>query len=161
MVDVIFGTAKIATMLGTSATITTDLLVKTVSFTASNIYYLASNIYSSPKTTSIKELEELEKEIDLLETIKIYESWIIELGQKKKELIESSNTVKLSIESIHNALEDLHQILKQIETRVNRHQQRWFNTWRTQDFTKEINELKLKKRILDNRFKILQQIKID
>lgn len=161
MVDVIFGTAKIATMLGTSATVTTDLLVKTVSFTASNIYYLASNIYSSPKTTSIKELEQLEKEIDLLETIKIYESWIIELGQKKKELIESSKTIKLSIESIHNTLEDLQQILQQIETRVNRHQQRWFNTWRTQDFTKEINELKLKKKILDNRFNILQQIKIE
>lgn len=161
MVDVIFGTAKIITMLGTSATITTDLLVKTISFTVSNIHYLTSNIFSSPKTTSIKELEQLEKEIDLLETIKIYESWIIELGQKKKYLLESSNTIKLSIESIHNSLEDLHQILKQIEVRVNRHQQRWFNNWRKQDFTKEINELKLKKKNLDNRFKILQQIKIE
>lgn len=161
MVDVIFGTVKIATMLGTSATVTTDLLVKAVSFTASNIYYLATNLSSSPKTTSIKELEQLEKELDLLETIKIYESWIIELGQKRKELIDSSNTIKLSIESIHNSLEDLHQILKQIEARVNRHQLRWFNTWRTQDFSKEINELKLKKKILDNRFKILQQIKIE
>jgi hypothetical protein len=161
MVDVIFGTAKIATMLGASATVTTDLLVKAVSFTASNIYYLTSNIYSSPKTTSIKELEQMEKELDLLETIKIYESWIIELGQKKRDLLESSNTIKLSIESIHNSLEDLHQILKQIEVRVNRHQQRWFNNWRSQDFTKEINELKLKKKILDNRFKILQQIKIE
>jgi hypothetical protein len=161
MVDVIFGTAKFASLLGTSATVTTDLLVKAVSFTASNIYYLTTNISSSPKSISIKELEELEKEIDLLETIKIYESWIVELGQKKRELIESSNTIKLSIESIHNTLEDLHQILQQIETRVKRHQHRWFNNWRTQDFTKEINELKLKKRILDNRFKILQQIKIE
>ena len=160
MVDVIFGTAKIASLLGTSATVTTDLLVKAVSFTASNIYYLTTSISSSPKSVSIKELEQLEKELDLLETIKIYESWIIELGQKKKDLIESSNTIKLSIESIHNSLEDLHQILKQIETRVARHQQRWFNTWRTQDFTKEINELKLSKKILDTRFKILQQIKI-
>jgi hypothetical protein len=161
MVDVIFGTAKIASLLGTSATITSDLLVKAVSFTASNIYYLVSNLSTSPKTASIVELEQLEKELDLLETIKIYESWIIELGQKKKELIETSNTIKISIEAIHNALEDLHQILKHIETRVKRHQQRWFNTWRTQDFTKEINEIKLKKRTLDNRFKILQQIKIE
>ncbi len=160
MVDVIFGTVKIASMLGTSATVTTDLLVKTISFTASNIYYLTTNLSSSPKTTSIKELEQIEKELDLLETIKIYESWIVELGQKRKELIESSNTIKLSIESIHNSLEDLHQILKRIETRVNRHQQRWFNNWRKQDFTKEINELKLNKKILDTRFKILQQIKI-
>ena len=161
MVDVIFGTVKSASMLGTSATITTDILVKAISFTASNIYYLTSSIYSSPKTTSIKELEQLEKELDLLETIKIYESWIIELGQKKKKLIDSSNTIKLSIESIHNTLEDLHQILLHIETRVKRHQTRWFYTWRTQDFSKEINDLKLKKKILDNRFKILQQIKIE
>ena len=57
-----------------------------------------------------------------------------------------------------NSLEDLHQILKQIEARVERHQKKWFSGWRTQDFTKEINELRLKKKILDNRFKILQQI---
>lgn len=161
MVDVIFGTAKLASLLGSSATLTTDLLVKAVSFTASNIYYLASNLATSPKIIGIKELEQLEKETDLLETIKIYESWIVELGTKKRELIESSNTIKISIESIHNSLEDLHQILKQIEARVERHQKKWFSDWRTQDFTKEINELRLKKKILDNRFKILQQIKIE
>lgn len=86
--------------------------------------------------------------------------WIVELSQKKKELIETSNTIKISIESIHNSLEDLHQILKQIEARVDR-SKKWFSGWRSQDFTKEINELKLKKKILDNRFKILQQIKIE
>lgn len=161
MVDIIFGTAKIASLLGSSASLTTDLLVKTVSYTASNIYYLVSNLASSPKITGIKELEQLEKELDLLETIKIYESWIVELGTKKKELIESSNTIKISIESIHNALEDLHQILKQIEARVERHHKKWFNNWRTQDFSKEINDLKLKKKILDNRFSILQQVKIE
>lgn len=161
MVDVIFGTVKLVSMVGSSATITTDLLVKAVSFTASNIYYLVSNLATSQKLISIKELEQLEKELDLLETIKIYESWIIELGHKKKNLLESSNTIKLCIESIHNSLEDLHQILKQIETRVTRHQLKWFSGWRHQDFSKEINELKLKKKILDNRFKILQQIKIE
>jgi hypothetical protein len=161
MVDVIFGTARLVSLVGSSATITTDLLVKTVSFTASNVYYLATNLASSPKIVGIKELEELEKELDLIETIKIYESWIKELNDKKKHLIESSNTIKLSIESIHNSLEDLHSILKQIETRVSRHHLKWFYTWRKQDFTKEINELKLKKKILDNRFKILQHIKIE
>jgi len=161
MVDVIFGTARLVSLVGSSATITTDLLVKAVSFTASNVYYLAANLASSPKIVGIKELEELEKELDLIESIKIYESWIKELNEKKKELINSSETIKLSIESIHNSLEDLHQILKQIEARVSRHHLKWFYTWRTQDFTKEINELKLKKKILDNRFILLQHIKIE
>jgi hypothetical protein len=161
MVDIIFGTARLVSLVGSSATITTDLLVKAVSFTASNVYYLVANLASSPSFVGIKELEQLEKELDLIETIKIYESWIKELHEKKKELIESSNTIKISIESIHNSLEDLHQILKQIETRVGRHQKRWFNNWRNQDFTKEINELKIKKKNLDSRFKILQHIKIE
>jgi hypothetical protein len=161
MVDVIFGTARLVSLVGSSATITTDLLVKAVSFTASNVYYLVANLASSPSFVGIKELEQLEKELDLIETIKIYESWINELHEKKKELIESSNTIKISIEAIHNSLEDLHQILKQIETRVTRHQKRWFNNWRNQNFTKEINELKIKKKNLDSRFKILQHIKIE
>jgi hypothetical protein len=161
MVDVIFGTARLVSLVGSSATITTDLLVKAVSFTASNVYYLATNLASSPKIVGIKELEELEKELDLIETIKIYESWIKELNEKKRDLIESSNTIKISIEAIHNSLEDLHHILKQIEARVSRHHLKWFHSWRKQDFTKEINELKTKKKILDNRFKILQRIKIE
>ena len=161
MVDVIFGTVRLVSLVGSSATITTDLLIKAVSFTASNVYYLVANLASSPSFVGIKELEQLEKELDLIETIKIYESWINELHEKKKELIESSNTIKISIEAIHNSLEDLHQILKQIETRVGRHQKRWFNNWRNQDFTKEINELKIKKKNLDSRFKILQHIKIE
>ena len=161
MVDVIFGTAKLVSLVGSSATITTDLLVKAVSFTASNVYYLATDLSTSPKIVGIKELEELEKELDLIKTIKIYESWIKELNEKKKELIESSNAIKLSIEAVHDSLEDLHQILKQIEVRVGRHHLKWFYTWRKQDFTKEINELKLLKKILDNRFKILQRIKIE
>jgi hypothetical protein len=160
--DVIFGTVGLISMVSSSATITTDLLVKALSMTSSNIYYLTKNLLSSSnsKMISIKELEELEKELDLLETIKIYESWIIELNIKKKELIEQSPTIRMSIESIHNSLEDLHQILKQIEIRVARHHTRWFNGWRKQNFIKEIGELKLKKKILDNRFNILQQIKI-
>ena len=161
MVDVIFGTAKLVSLVGSSATITTDLLVKAVSFTASNVYYLATDLSTSPKIVGIKELEELEKELDLIKTIKIYESWIKELNEKKKELIESSNAIKLSIEAVHDSLEDLHQILKQIEVRVGRHHLKWFYTWRKQDITKEINELKLLKKILDNRFKILQRIKIE
>jgi hypothetical protein len=161
MVDVIFGTAKLVSLVSTSATLTSDILVKAITYSATNVYYLASSLASSPKIVGIKELEELEKELDLIETIKIYESWIKELGEKKKDLIETSNTIKLSIQSIHNSLEDLHQILKHIETRVNRHQLKWFKTWRKQDFTKEIKEIKLLKSILDNRFLILQHIKIE
>ena len=161
MVDIIFGTARLVSLVGSSATITTDLLIKAVSITASNVYYLATNLASNPSFVGIKELEQLEKELDLIETIKIYESWINELYEKKKDLIEASNTIKISIESIHNSLEDLHQILKQIETRVTRHQKRWFGNWRKQNFTKEINELKIKKKNLDSRFKILQHIKIE
>jgi hypothetical protein len=161
MVDVIFGTAKLVGMVGSSASLTTDLLVKTVSFTASNVYYLVSNLLSTPKVMEIKELEQLEKELDLIESIKIYESWIKELNEKKKDLIESSNTIKIAIESIHSSLEELHTILKKIETRVGRHHKKWFSSWRKQDFTKEIYELKLNKNILDKRFQMLQQIKID
>lgn len=161
MVDVIFGTARLVSLVGSSATITSDLLIKTVSYTAGNIYYLTSKIISTPQNVSIKELEKLETELDLIQTIKLYESWIKEMGEKKSELIESSKTLKIAIELIHECLEDLQQILKRIEIRVTRHQTRWFNTWRKQDFSKEIAELKTKKKILDNRFKILQQIKIE
>ena len=75
-------------------------------------------------------------------------------------MINSSKTLKLAINSLHNCLEQLMSILTKIDARIQRHHKKWFYTWRTQDFTKEIEELKLYKNILDKRFEILQQIKV-
>jgi len=197
MAEVLIGTTKVLSMVtNTASNATIDLLIKTMSFTSSNIYYLGKSIFSTSKIIGIKELEQVEKELDLLETIKIYESWIVELCEKNKlstsaniddntclnidtkqdtkqdnnqdnqdnklttSIYISSPTFKLSIESIHNILEDLHQLLKQIDTKIQYHQTIWFGSWRSIDLSNELYELKFKKKILDSRFDILQKIKL-
>jgi hypothetical protein len=164
MSDIIINTTKILTLVGSSATIiTTDLIIKTISFTASNIYYLGTMFYANRNVhiLGIKELEQIEKDIDLFETIKIYESWIIEMGKLNKDWVETSNTVKICIESVHNVLEELHQLLKNIDKKISDHKLKWFSSWRRIDLTSEIAELKNKKSILDKRFNILQNINLD
>ena len=76
-------------------------------------------------------------------------------------MIDNSKTIKLSIESIHNSLEDLHQLLLKMHKKSEYHKTLFFNNWRTIDFSKNIEDLKLLKKTLDNRFNILQQIKLD
>lgn len=161
MTDFILNTTRALSLVGGTTYIASDILIKTLTFTASNIHVLGRTLFTNSDNTSIYELEKIEKELDLLETIKIYESWIIELVEKKKHIIEDSNTLKLALTSVHNILEELHTLLLNIDAKVKYNNSVWFKSWRGYDFTNDVNELRIKKNILDKRFSILQQIKLD
>jgi hypothetical protein len=62
--------------------------------------------------------------------------------------------------SITNILNEFHQILKSIDSKLEEHKYKWFYTWRTLDFTEESNLLKINKIILDNRINILKNLLI-
>ena len=163
--ELIVGTSKllsVASNIGSIKSFGTDIIIKTISFTASNIYYLTTKIISKSKSNKkINNLEQVEKELDLLETIKIYDSWVTELKNKKSEFLNNSPTIKISIEAINASLDDLHKILLIIDKKVHEHENKYFNKWKTLDLDEDINELKFKKKILDSRFEMLQKIKSD
>lgn len=162
MADIILNTSKALTLVGGSTVfMSTDILLKALTFTASNIHFVGKTLFNNTDTTNFSELERIEREMDLLETIKIYESWIIEIIDKKKNVIEKSNTFKLALTSVHNVLEELHTLLKNIDNKVQYNKSVWFSNFRGYDYTNDLYELKVKKNILDKRFNILQQIKFD
>jgi hypothetical protein len=153
------GGAQVISTLGTTATVlTTDLLIKTIQFTTSGIFSVGKALLTPSPYVNHTQLEDLEKELDLFETIKIYELYIKEILEKDNDHIDSSETLKITIHSIYAALNDLHQILKEIDAKVEYHKTVWFPTWRTLDFTDEVHKIKHKKNILDSRFNILQKI---
>lgn len=155
----LLGGAQVITTLGSTATVvTTDLLIKTLTYTTSGIFNLGKALFTPSPYITYKQLEDLEKDIDLLETIKIYELYIKEILEKDKDYINNSETIKTTIQSIHNILEDLHNILQDIDKKAEYHKTVWFQSWRTLDFTKEVHDIKYKKNILDSRFNILQKI---
>ena len=155
----LLGGAQVITTLGSTATVvTTDLLIKTLTYTTSGIFSLGKALFTPSPYITFKQLEDLEKDIDLMETIKIYELYIKEILEKDSKYIDTSETIKTTIQSIHTILNDLHTILQEIDKKVAYHQTIWFQSLRSLDFTKEVHDIKYKKNILDSRFNILQKI---
>jgi hypothetical protein len=153
------GAAHAVSSIGTTATlVTSDMLIRTISATTSSIYTIGKMLISDSKYVDLSSLEKLEKQLDLLETIKIYNLCIKEILDKNKEIIDNSETVKESIHSIVEVLNELNELLKKIETKVAEHKLKWFSYFRSLNFCAELEELTVKKNILDNRFDILQKI---
>jgi len=149
----------------TAATLTllsTDLVSKTVSYTASytasNVVSLGKSILYSDKSVDLSTLEQFEKKVDLLETIKIYQLWIHELSMNQSERIKQSNALQEAIHSFTKCLQELERILQSIDDKITYHKSKWFYSYRVLSFHEEIEELKLHKSIMDHRFTILRQV---
>lgn len=166
MADLLIDTAGVIAMVGGSATaITANVLIQAITLTVTNIYGMSLSIFSKKKNkTHIverRELEKLEKELDLIETIKIYEVWMIELCKKKQNTVDNSKVLMMAIASVQFILHEIDILFKIIDSKIDYHKSRWFNWWRPLDFSYEMDEMRVLKKILDNRFTILQQIKLD
>ena len=145
-------------MIATASLITSDMFAKTISLTTSGIFTLGHNLLYSKKSYDISSLEKIEKQIDLLETVKIYDIWIQEIIEKQKDKINSSNAFKEAIHSFTMMLNEIHDLLKSIELKIQRHQLKWFSNYRSLYVNEEVEQIQVKKNILDRRFNILQQI---
>jgi hypothetical protein len=147
-----------AHLVSSTTLVTSDMLIRTIGTTTSSIYTLGKMLLTDNKFVDLSCLERVEKQLDLLETIKIYDLLIKEILEKNKDIIQDSETLKESIHSIIEVLDVLNKLLKQIDTKVQEHKLKWFGYFRSLNFSFELEELKVQKHILDNRFDILQKI---
>ena len=142
-----------ATTAVTATLLTNDVMTKKISFTVSNIYTLAKNIFYTDPSIDLYSLDKLEKKLDLLFTIKVYDLWIQEVSNNSK-----SPSCNEAILNFKNGLEDIHSILKQIEEKIKIHKEKWFSGYRSISFQNEMEELQSSKTILDQRFNLIQRI---
>jgi hypothetical protein len=80
------------------------------------------------------------------------------LGESRKTLKNSIDDFKEAIQSFTMMLNEIHDLLKNIEFKIQNHKLKWFSYFRSLNFCDELEELKVKKNILDRRFEILQKI---
>ena len=100
----------------------------------------------------------MEKKLDLLETIRIYDLWIKEIIEKESSNIEKSVSLREAINSFNLVLDELHNLLISIDVKVSNHKLKWLYSYRGLDFSSELEQIQIKKGILDNRFNLLQKI---
>jgi hypothetical protein len=145
-------------MFAAATLITSDMFAKTISLTTSSIFTLGQNLIYSNTNYDISSLEKIEKQIDLLETVKIYDIWIQEIIEKQKDKINNSNALKEAIQSFMMMLNEIHDLLKSIENKIQLHGLKWFSSYRNLYVNDEVEQIKIKKNILDHRFNLIQQI---
>ena len=155
-----FATVNLISSLGSTATLlTTDLFIKTISFTSCGIITLGQSIFTKNNGyIDLSSLEKMEKKLDLLETIRIYDLWIKEILEKESVNIQKSVSLREAITSFNFVLEELHNILISIDVKVSNHKLKWFYSYRGLDFSNELEQIQIKKGVLDSRFNLLQKI---
>ena len=155
--------------VGVAALVTGEITSKTVGFTINAL----SNTLSY--MTSVSEDEIIRKYRDELETIdvefklKIIQEWLNNM--KEKETSESMNEKEKEKEnghhnkgaqelykSISDVCEFLTKHLELIEAKIKQHKSKWFHTWRSLDLFDEINIVKRKALILNERIILIMMV---
>lgn len=127
-------------------TIGKHLLSKAINDSTSSIYSSLSSIYYYSK-----DAEKIIKELDIKNKLKTIETTC-------KVLTESdinSKSIEACLESIHEIMLNIKCDLNIINKKVAKHKKKYFNSWRSLNIKKHLNDLKLHCHILDKRYELL------
>lgn len=131
-----------------SALIGRQILSQAISDASYTIYGSISDIfyYSS-------RVDRVLLSLDVKQKIKTVESVckILEKKEKNNKLIVNS------LESIHDMIIKIREDLKNINIKIVKHKDKWFNKWRSIDVKNELNSLRLHCSILDQRYNLMTQ----
>lgn len=102
----------------------------------------------------LPEVQQIINDIDINNDIKIINNLIKEV--RNNDI--NSPTFDAALNSIDEILASINNEIKNIETEIINHKQKWFNTWRTPNYSKNITTLKNMKSKLNNRLDNLVKI---
>ena len=129
-----------------SALIGRQILSQAISDASYTIYGSISDIfYYSSKVDRVL------LSLDVKEKIKTVENVCKILENKEENNVFIIN----SLESIHDMIIKIREDLKNINIKINKHKDKWFNKWRSIDVKNELNSLKLHCNVLDQRYNLM------
>jgi len=142
----IVGTSVISALIGR------QILSQAISDASYTIYGSISDIYYYSS-----KVDRVLIALDVKQKIKIVEDVCKILQNKEKNIDLISN----SLESIHDMIINIREDLKNINIKIGKHKEKWFNRWRSIDVRTELLNLKLHCDVLDKRFNLMtKSIKI-
>jgi hypothetical protein len=125
-----------------------ELFSKVFSDTSDNIY----NGLSELRKYNHYNFDQLIEQLDLETKIKIIDAYI------KNTAEDSSEPIKISIESIINIIKKMNQEIKDINTEIEDHKHKWFHSLRTPHLKDKINNLINHSLIFDKRIDLLLKL---
>lgn len=138
-----------------SSVLTTQLITTAAhigSVTISSIYHTSDFLINGSHVHVSDTLEEL----DIINKVKIIESFIIELTENNKYKFKKS--IKLALDSVHDIIDKINIELLDIKKECEYHETRYFHYWRYPNCNQLLTNLKKHISILDHRVDLLKEI---
>ena len=129
----------------------TNMAQKVLMTSIQTSFQLVQNFVSTHHTP----INELLHETDLLSKLEIIQALIHDIQDHSHDLWTSTQK---SLTNLSQIVEQILSQLKLIDEKIKRHQLKYFASWRTLNYEKQINELKNNIKLLDIRYAMFLEI---
>ena len=126
-----------------------EVLTSTIRTSTSSIYTGLSSLMINPNFYFKNVLEELDIEAKL----KVITKFIDNI---KETTLQEHN--KIALNSIYTIIHKIEAEITEINKEIYEHSKKWFNTFRSCNYTNQIDNLKKHVKIMDNRFDLYMKI---
>lgn len=148
-------TASTVGLTLTASKIGSDVLISTISTTASSLYKLIKFIMN----TSNPGLKSIQDTLELLD-LEHHTNVISKLIKEHNHLSDLKDSVKESMLGVTKILQEIHDELIIIKEAYDKHKNKYFYKWRTFQCKYNIETIKKHKLLLDRRYKTLVDLLI-
>jgi hypothetical protein len=135
-------------LIGTISNLTQKFLMSSIQTSFS----IAQNFVS----THHEQINELMSETDLISKLEIIQALMHDIQDRYPD--HKSSSIEKSLQNLGVVVETISSILNQIEEKIQRHQQKYFCSWRSLNYEKLMIELKKNIRLLDIRFGMFLEV---
>ena len=133
----------------------TDIVIGTLATSTSAVGGMLTSIYSSDKP-GLKEIKSQLDKIDLEHIVGVIRALINEQSNKKN--IEMKDSVKKALIGVNEILVKINDELNEIHNAINKHNGKYFSSWRSFDCKCNINQIKEYRDLLDKRYKMYVEL---
>ena len=145
--------------VGVAALITGEITSKTVGFTMHALSNTLSYMTTISEDEVIRKYKEELEVIDIEFKLKIIQEWLNNMKERENE---EKNNIPDGTQELYKNISEvcifLTNKLELIELKIKDHKMKWFHTWRTLDLFEEINIIKRKALILNERIILIMMI---
>jgi len=127
-----------------------DLTHNAISKSVKLTYETFKNIISYNRQEVTNNLEE----IDIMNQLQIVDALMNDID-KNKNIVNNYTSIEVALKQLHEIVNKVHQELNTINEIIKYNESIWFPRFRAIDYNKNIQELKIHKKIMDGRLNLL------
>jgi methyl-accepting chemotaxis protein len=136
----------------------TTLATNGLSLASNLTYQLLQSTYQTLKSFATKnhyQINEVVEEYDLYTRLELIESLVHEISTKE---VKFQDTTQKIIKKINEVLEQIQGILKQIQDKIDRHNQKYLASYRTLNYDASILQLKKQIQLMNQRYQMFLDV---